>query len=108
MTRNRITNDQVTALQNIQSDASLLIKRVTIDFANLGSNGGTDTKTATVTGATVGDGVAVLNTVDPTSDMVVAGYVSGADTVTLRATNNTPGTYDPPSQDFIIIVAKAT
>lgn len=109
MSRNRVANDQISALQNVQSDASLFIKRVTIDFGSLASNGGTDTKTASVPGAVVGDGVAVLSTVDPTADMAIAGWVSAPDVVTLRATNATPsGPYDPPSQDFIIIIAKAT
>lgn len=107
MAQPTIGNEQVTALASAGNLRTIAV-RATVDFASLGSNGGTDTQTASVPGAVVGDGVSIMNTVDPTNDMVVAGWVSAPDVVTLRATNDTPGTYDPPSQDFIIVVAQVT
>jgi hypothetical protein len=108
MSRNQLGNDQIAALADVPSGTSLLVKRLTFDFPNLTASGGTSTTTTTVTGAAVGDGVSISNTVDPTVNMTLTGWVSAPNTVTIRATNPTAGAYDPPSQDFVITVTKVT
>lgn len=101
MTQPKIYPDQIAIATGLDA---VLVSRATLDFGSLGSNGGEATLTHTVTGAAVGDGVAVLPTQNIGSGIIVQGWVSSADTVTVKATNVTPGAVDPASQDFVVLV----
>src|SRR5436190_1109817 len=82
-----------------------LIATATIDFASTAANTSTDSSGITVTGAAVGDPVIVG------SPAYLAGggfeaYVSAADTVKVRFSNNTAGALDPASGTYKIVVFK--
>jgi hypothetical protein len=76
----------------------------TWDISSLGTlaNGST---TLTVTGAAVGDEVVVSPSM-PSAGVIVAGDVTSANTVTLRAHNTSSGTIDPASTTFRVKVIK--
>ena len=63
----------------------------------------TATTTVTVTGARDGDAVHVSSGT-PTTGIIIDGYVSASDTVTIRAQNFTAGTINPASSTFRVIV----
>jgi hypothetical protein len=72
------------------------------DFSSINAQS-QDTTTLTITGVSSGDAVHVTP-VTPTSGILVDGYVSAADTVTIRAHNYTSGSVDPASSDYRVIV----
>lgn len=75
----------------------------TLDFASIASLGEADL-TITVTGATVGDEVALGLPAAPTSGIVFNAFVSASDTVTVRAHNYTAGAIDPASATYSVRV----
>jgi hypothetical protein len=79
----------------------------TINFGSLSANGGTETQTATVTGAATTDYAFVTTNGAPAAGILYQAWVSAADQVSIRATNTTNGAIDPASQGFLIIVFKA-
>lgn len=72
------------------------------DFGNI-TTLSTATTTVTVTGARSGDAVHVSSGT-PTTGIIIDGYVSASDTVTIRAQNFTAGTINPASSTFRVIV----
>lgn len=60
----------------------------------------TETETITITGAQVGDSVSLGTPAAPTAGIILQGYVSAANTVTLAATNVTAGTLTPAGGDY--------
>ena len=74
----------------------------THDFGSIASLA-TDTTTVTITGAVSGDMVSVTSGT-PTTGIIVDGYVSAVDTVTIRAMNFTGAGVDPASSTFRVIV----
>jgi hypothetical protein len=72
------------------------------DFGSI-SAGSSLTTTLTVTGAAVGDPVAV--SIDqPNTDLVYTVWVSATNTVTIKASNYTGSAVDPVSTTFQVIV----
>jgi hypothetical protein len=74
------------------------------DIGNLASLANEST-TLTVTGANGGD-IVIVSSVMPSAGIIVAGDVTSANTVTLRAHNVSSGAIDPPSQTFRVQVIK--
>lgn len=72
------------------------------DFASINAQS-QDTTTLAITGVRSGAAVHVTP-ITPTSGILVDGYVSADDTVTIRAHNYTAGSVDPASSDYRVIV----
>jgi hypothetical protein len=66
----------------------------------------TGTGTITVNGAVVGDAVVLGMAAAPIAGIVYQGYVSAANTVTVRAFNVTAGSITPGATTFNVIVIK--
>src|SRR5262244_618372 len=63
--------------------------------------------TVTITGATLGDPVVISQTAgNPAANLAYWGFVSAADTVTVRFNNTSAGTVDPAAQTFRVAVIK--
>lgn len=77
----------------------------THDFGNITAVN-TATTTLTVTGATAGDAVIVTPSTALEAGIVVYGYVSAADTVTIVANNPTAGAIDPASRTYYVTVLR--
>lgn len=77
------------------------------DFASIPA-GTTAELTATVTGAVSGDVVIVTPTGAPEAGLMWDGYVSAADTVTIRLANITTGAIDPASRTWNIEVMSSS
>lgn len=75
----------------------------TLDFGSIASLGQADL-TITVTGAAVGDEVALALPAAPTSGIVFNAFVSATNTVTVRAHNYTAGAIDPASATYSVRV----
>lgn len=75
----------------------LLSATASLDFGSINAAASADL-TITVTGAAVGDSVSVGLAAAPTAGIVFQGFVSAADTVTIRATNITASPVDPLAQ----------
>lgn len=75
----------------------------TLDFGSISSNS-TAELTATVTGATEGAAVYLGPPATIESGLVWCGYVSAADTVTVRLHNSTGGAINPANADWHIKV----
>lgn len=72
----------------------------TLDFPSITANGGTQDLTITVTGAATGDSVHIGLPTAPSAGVVFQGWVSAANTVTIRATNCTASAIDPASATY--------
>lgn len=77
----------------------LLSATAALDFPSM-SDGQEEDLTITVTGAVVGDSVALGTPAAPTSGVVFTAFVSAADTVTVRASNFSGTVIDPTSGTF--------
>ena len=77
----------------------------TFDFPNIGAVA-TSTTTVTVTGAAGGDTVLVTPSTALEAGLVVYGYVSAADTVTIVANNPTAAAINPASRTYYVSVIK--
>ena len=75
------------------------------DFGSIGSVA-TATTTTTVTGAAAGDTVLITPSTALEAGIVVYGYVSAADTITIVANNPTAGAIDPASRTYYVSVIK--
>jgi len=84
----------------------ILAGSTTHDFANITAVN-TATTTVTVTGAQTGDSVIVNPSTALEAGIVVYGYVSAADTVTIVANNPTAGAINPASRTYYVTVLKA-
>lgn len=71
----------------------------TLDFPSISAGASADL-TITVTGATVGDSVHLGLPSAPTAGIIFQGFVSAANTVTVRATNITGSPVDPASATY--------
>ena len=83
----------------------VLTTTATLDFASIAAVASED-KTIAVAGAAVGDSVALGLPAAPAAGIVFNGFVSAADTVTVRATNITASAVDPASADYTAMVFK--
>lgn len=77
-----------------------------LDFASIAAAASADL-TITVPGAAVGDAVSLGLPAAPTAGLVFNGFVSAANTVTVRATNITAGAVDAVSATYRATVHKA-
>lgn len=97
------TNFQMTGSS---SQARMLSGVASIDFGSMGTLTQV-TSTISVTGAAVNDLVLVgYGSSTVSNDIILDGYVSAADTVTVRAHNVSSGTIDPPSRSVRVMVFK--
>lgn len=78
----------------------------TLDFPSIAAQSSADL-TITVTGAATGDRVALGPPINLNAGLVPYGFVSAADTVTVRVTNVTAGALDPTSAGWKVAVLKA-
>lgn len=85
--------------------ADWLRNTAALDFASIAAAASADL-TITVTGAAVGDSVALALPAAPTAGLVFFAFVSAADTVTVRAMNITAGAVDAASATYGVIVFK--
>lgn len=83
--------------------ARFLTSSSTLDFPSVTSNG-METLTITVTGAVVGDFVIVSPPAAFEAGFTFVGFVSSADTVTIRIHNNNIGSVDPASATWGALV----
>jgi hypothetical protein len=75
-----------------------------LNFPSIAASGGHQDLTISVSGATVGNAVALGLPDAPAAGIVFNAYVSAADTVTVRATNATAGAIDPASATYRVVV----
>lgn len=75
----------------------------TLDFPSINAVSQADL-TITVTGAAVGDEVALALPAAPTAGIVFNAFVSATNTVTVRATNVTAAPVDPASASYSVLV----
>lgn len=83
----------------------LLSGTATLDFASIAAAASADL-TITVTGAAVGDAVALALPAAPAAGIVFFAFVSAANTVTVRAMNITGLAVDPASASYTVNVFK--
>lgn len=81
----------------------LLSTTATLDFGSIAAQDTADL-TVTLTGAATGDAVAIGPPSGLEADIVVFGFVSAADTVTVRAANPTGASIDPASATYRVTV----
>lgn len=81
----------------------LLSATAALDFGSISAASQADL-TITVTGALVGDSVALGLPAAPTAGIVFNAFVSASDTVKVRATNITAGVIDPASATYRVTV----
>lgn len=84
---------------------SILKGTATLDFPSIPATSQSEL-TITVTGATVGDAVALGPPSGLEADLAVVGYVSAANTVTVRLLNNTALAIDPASASWTATVMR--
>lgn len=77
----------------------LVSNTASLDFASIAA-GASEDLTITVTGAAVGDSVALGLPAAPTAGIIFQGFVSATNTVTVRATNITGSAVDPSSATY--------
>ena len=98
----RNTTTDGTKLDGIAAGATVntvLTGSAALDFASIATLASADL-TITVTGAVVGDEVALGLPAAPTAGIVFNAFVSSANTVTVRAHNYTGGSIDPASATY--------
>jgi len=105
------TNHRLYVRESAWRHAKLRTRSLTLatvkDFGSIAA-GATAELTATVTGAVSGDVVIVTPTGAPEAGLIWTGYVSAADTVTIRLANVTTGAIDPASRTWNIEVQSAS
>lgn len=95
----------------VQNDGLTLFEKTidnvaaTIDFASIASGAGATSNDIAVPGAKLGDIVFVTASID-TQGLQVFGWVSAADTVKVRAVNNTGSGVDLASATYYIKVVR--
>jgi hypothetical protein len=89
---------RIAAIEDAHLTAS-----ATLDFGSIAAQDDLEL-TITVTGASVGDAVALGPPAALESGLAATGYVSAADTVTVRLVNGTAGAIDPASATWKVLV----
>jgi len=84
----------------------VLSATATLDFTSTLTLADSTDLTVTVTGAAVGDAVFIGLPAAPQANFTFMGFVSAADTVTVRAHNCSAGTLDPASATYRVTVVK--
>ena len=85
----------------------VLYGEVQSDASNIAANAARDIAINNVAGAAVGDAVAVAPPAGIDDGLAVVGFVSAADTVTVRLINTTNAGIDPPAATYKVAVFKA-
>jgi len=88
-----------------QGSVKCLWANAAFDFASSATLVSSDV-TVTVTGARLGDPVAIGMVTNPAANLTYYGFVSAADTVTVRFMNTSGSTVDPASQQITVCVFK--
>ena len=86
--------------------SAVLLGSSSLNFPSIASTASADL-TITVTGAAVGDEVAMALPAAPTAGLVFNAFVSAADTVTIRASNITGSPVDAAAATYSVLVFKA-
>jgi hypothetical protein len=97
----------LNASGRVPAAQKMLTATATLDFASIAA-GAVGTLTATVTGAATGDFVIVAPPGNLAAGLVFCGFVSAANTVTIRIINGTASPVDPASAAFGIAVLPAS
>lgn len=82
-------------------------KNVTLDFGSIAANLSADL-TVAVPGAAAGDIALVAPPAAPDSEITFTAFVSAANTVTVRAANNSAGAVNPASASYNVAVLDIT
>lgn len=98
-----VDSDGVWVGESTRSDLTVA---AALDFASIAAAASADL-TIAVPGAAVGDSVSLALPAAPTAGLVFQGFVSAANTVTVRATNITAGAVDAASATYRATVHKA-
>lgn len=101
--KNGQVNTEVLTVGSSARLKKLLTATSNLNFASIAA-AGTASLTITVTGAAVGDSVALGLPAAPDAGIVFNAYVSATDTVTVRASNLTAGAIDPASATYRVTV----
>lgn len=88
-----------------EAEKAVLTATAALNFASIAAAASEDL-TITVAGAAVGDSVSVGLPAAPTAGLVFVGFVSAANTVTVRASNITAGAVDAASATYRATVIK--
>lgn len=91
-------------LVNTQTEATLTAT-ASLNFAEIAA-AASATLTITVPGAAVGDAVAIARPASPTAGLIIEGFVSATDTVSIRATNITASPIDAAAATYRATVFK--
>lgn len=91
--------------ENGERVEAVLLGSATLDFPSIAAAASADL-TITVTGAAVGDMVALARPAAPAAGLVFQAFVSAANTVTVRATNITAAAVDAASATYTVAVIK--
>lgn len=95
----------ITTGTAVHKIARILVNTATLDFPSTPANGQSDL-TITVTGAVAGDAVSIAVPNASATTGTFWGWVSAADTVTIRFHNTSGGSVDPASGTFKAVVIK--
>jgi hypothetical protein len=90
----------------MRGDLGFLTNTTALDFPPIAAGGKAD-MTINVPGAVVGDAVILGPPAAPAAGLTFDGFVSGADTVTVRAQNLSSGSVDETSMTFRAVVIKS-
>ncbi len=101
-----VDSDGVWVAPETAHDAPTISAAAELDFGSIDATDNA-TKTITVTGAEIGDAVALGLPAEPPEGILFQGFVSAADTVTIRAENHTASAIDPEAATFRVTVLKA-
>ena len=93
------TTKKITYANLLGGALNILTATATLDFGSISAQTGADL-TITVTGAEVGDSVFIGLPAAPLAGVAFMGFVSAADTVTVRAMNYTGTSKDPASATY--------
>ena len=102
---NIITGEMLRNSSGQWFGAGRITKSAALDFPSIPTLTSADL-TITVTGAAVGDPVALGTPAAPTANVAFTAFVSAADTVTVRCHNYTAAAVDPASGIFKVTVFK--
>jgi hypothetical protein len=101
------TNATTGAITTGATLTKLRTASATLDFPSISAVSQADL-TITVTGAAVGDEVALALPAAPTAGIVFNAFVSATNTVTVRASNITASAVDPASASYSVLVFGAS
>jgi hypothetical protein len=93
------------AFEDIKNYPRFFTATASLDFPSIGPNSN-QSLTMTVTGAAVGDAVVLGAPSALSTELIAFGFVSAANTVTVRVHNTSGGSVDPAAQGWKATVIK--